>query len=77
MSQQCPYDAYKDEQCAHPVYKDHGYCIFHSSKVAVKKRDFQEALDEYIAQCEKALEIKYYNFAGFIFPTISFIKKYF
>ena len=77
MSQQCPYIDYKGVQCTHSVYKDHRSCIFHSSKKDEKKAHFFKELNKYIAQCEKDPEIEYYNFAGFVFPIISFSRKKF
>ena len=77
MSQQCPYEYSEGERCSHPVFKDHGYCIFHSPKEDEKKEDFLKELNKYIAQCEKYPEIEEYNFGGFIFPIISFRKKEF
>ena len=67
----CPYvfqDSFERIECEHPVYKDHGFCVFHSERVAEKANDFYKAFAKWVVACSR--ELDFVDLRGFVVPEI-------
>jgi uncharacterized protein YjbI with pentapeptide repeats len=69
--QRCPYifeDDFERIECEHPVYKDHGYCVFHSENIEEKASDFYKAFAKWIVLCTQKLDV--IDLRGFAVPEM-------
>src|SRR5688500_16846016 len=71
----CPFTLQVNDRkrikCRFELYKDHGFCIFHSPLMSLKEEDFPKALSHLLESYSKDKSKVGYEFAGFVFTSSS------